>query len=135
MLAAVVTVAVACTASGDPVEAYLERLEQTLAESADEIREIVPPGTAVTRTQIVEVTEARSATLVRLEGLQPPSDLSPEHTALISTYSAFVDAAEGFLDETADEVGTAQQLFQKACQAMADRAAALGHDVSLECSG
>jgi len=148
-LAALVALAVACTASGDPVAAYLDRLEQTLVAGADSIREVVPPRTAVTRTQVVEVTERRRATLVQLEGLRPPPDLGPEHTALVSTYTALVDASQAFLDATAGlapdefeealvssvEVGAAQDLFQTACQAMADRAAALGHEVALDCSG
>jgi hypothetical protein len=148
-LAALVALAVACTASGDPVAAYLDRLEEALTNSADTIREVVPPRTAVSRTQIVEVTETRRATLVRLEALQPPADVGPEHAALISTYTALVDASQAFLDDTAGlgpdefdaalesskDVAAAQDLFRLACQAMAERAAALGHTVALDCSG
>jgi hypothetical protein len=148
-LAALVALAVACTASGDPVAAYLDRLERTLIDGADTVREIVPPRTAVTRTHVVEVTEARRSTLIALEALQPPPDLGPEHTALISTYTAFVEESQDFLDSTAglnpdeflealessDEVAASQGLFQTACQAMVSRAAELGHpDVALDCS-
>ena len=149
-VAVLVAVSVACTTTGDPVGAYLDRLEQTLLDGADTVREIVPPRTAVTRTHIIEVTEARFNTLIAMEALQPPSALGPEHTALVSTYTAFVEASEDFLDETSGldpeeferaleedsaDVAAAQDLFLTACQAMVNRAAELGHpDVALDCS-
>jgi hypothetical protein len=148
-VAGLLALTVACTTTGDPVAAYLDRLEQTLLSSADAIRDVVPPQTAVTREQVVEVTEIRRSTLVNLEALQPPGAVGPEHAAIIATYSAFVDASQAFLAATSDldpeqfeeallssdEVGASQDLVETACQAMADRAAALGHEVALDCSG
>ena len=100
-LAALIAVGVSCTTAGDPVGAYFDRLEQTLLDGADTIREIVPPRTEVTRTHVIEVTDARFTTLISLEALQPPADLGPEHTALVSTYTALVEESQDFLDATA----------------------------------
>ena len=104
----------ACGDSRSPEQAYFDKLgEIGLAQQAGTL-EILPPGVAPTRTQIVAVVALREAGLVDLEA---PDGLTADHVAFVESLRAFVAAANDFVAR-ADGLNPGE--FRTALDASAD---------------
>ena len=107
----------ACGDSRSPEQAYFDKLgEIGLAQQAGTL-EILPPGVAPTRTQIVAVVALREAGLAELVDLEAPDGLTADHVAFVESLRAFVAAANDFVAR-ADGLNPGE--FRTALDASAD---------------
>jgi hypothetical protein len=143
-LAAIVFIS-AC--SSDPVEQYLDRVTDITATMRTDSIAALPNPSTPTRDGVANVNAARQRAIVDLEQLAPPTEVRPEHAALILAISNLVTAGEDFLTtaqgltdgefaqavRSATGIDEAARRVASACDAMQGRATELGYVAGIRC--
>lgn len=138
---------VAAGCSADPIEAYFGEVSTITASMRSEGVAATPRGNAITVDGVIGVNEARRTALEALESISPPSEVRPEHLAVVTALRDMVTGVDDFLadadtsDPAAFESAVVNapglpalaQRVALACGALADRSAALGTPVDIRC--
>lgn len=131
----------------DPLDAYFSEVDAIVTSMRSESIAATPRGRAVTPAGVGGVNEARRAAADRLDAMDPPPEVAPEHLALVAALTDLVGAVDVFLGEQAGAdpeafeaavdgavsiAGLAERVAT-ACSTIDRRAAELGIDADIRC--
>lgn len=149
-VAALAVLLAACGGSGagdDGVAGYIDTVAATTEHMTRAAFAALPPGAAPTQSQVAAVMTARRTALDTISALTPPSEMRPEHQALVGAMESFVVAGEAFIEangsldpdaflealEASTDIDALADVVSLSCTAWETRAADLGHTVELGC--
>ncbi len=136
---------VAC--SPDLLEQYFDRVDEITATMRRDSIVALPDPSQPTPENVSGVIEACRSAKNALEAMVPPTELRPEHSALVLALSGLTDAGDEVLAEASQldasaftaviESATALDEMARrvtaACMALETRAEQLGYDLDLRC--
>jgi hypothetical protein len=133
--------------SPDPIEQYLDRVGDITATMRTNSIAALPNPATPTPDAVAAVNSARRDAASELNRLIPPSEVRPEHAALLLAVSDLAAAGEAFLADASGMTGAEfteaiqgaigiddnAQRVQVACDAMQRRATELGYTSEITC--
>lgn len=137
----------ALSSCSNPIEHYLDQVGDITSQMRRESIVAMPEPGNPTPGGVTGVIAARQSAVEALQNIVPPPDMLLEHTALVFTLSELVAASEAVLDastgSSTDEFATTMRAatdldllaerVTAACNALATRAAELGHTGDVRC--
>jgi len=136
----------ACS-KADSLGEYLDSVSEITLTMRNESIAAIPDGHPITRGRMDGVIDTRRKTTAALRALVPPSDVAPEHTALLGVLTEFSTDGERFMASTTDldqaefeqavlaaiDLDAVAAKVGIACDAVERRAHDLGLRVDLAC--
>ncbi len=147
LAALIVLTVVAIACSSNPVDAYFQEVEAVIDTMRSDSIAAAPRRGTVTVDGVTGVTDARAIAVAALMAMVPPSQVAPEHAALLGALGDLVTAGDEFmvanreLDAAsfeaavlaATDIDFVVRRVGAACEALARRAVDLAVEADIRC--